>query len=86
MASAALAVATPVLSGRVVDAIVHGAATGIVVGLAALIAGIAIAEAGLGLVTRWLSARIGEGLILDLRTARIIGSGVRTNGLGQQQG
>jgi ABC-type multidrug transport system fused ATPase/permease subunit len=40
-----------------------------VIGLAALIAGIAIAEAGLGLVTRWLSANIGEGLILDLRTA-----------------
>jgi ABC-type multidrug transport system fused ATPase/permease subunit len=39
-----------------------------VIGLASLIAVIAVAEAGLGLVTRWLSARIGEGLILDLRT------------------
>ncbi|HET9256064.1 MAG TPA: ABC transporter ATP-binding protein [Pseudonocardiaceae bacterium] len=67
--TAALAVATPVLSGRVVDGIVHGAAPGIVLGLAGLIAVIAIAEAGLGLVTRWLSAGIGEGLILDLRTA-----------------
>jgi ABC-type multidrug transport system fused ATPase/permease subunit len=67
--TAALAVATPVLSGHVVDAIVHGAATDVVIGLASLIAGIAIAEAGLGLVTRWLSASIGEGLILDLRTA-----------------
>src|SRR5215207_8160020 len=36
---------------------------------AVLIAVIAVAEAGLGLLTRWLSARIGEGLILDLRTA-----------------
>lgn len=34
-----------------------------------MIALIAVAEAGLGLVTRWLSAGIGEGLILDLRTA-----------------
>jgi ABC-type multidrug transport system fused ATPase/permease subunit len=67
--TAVLAVATPVLAGRVVDAIVRGAQPGVVVGLAALIAGIAVAEAGLGLVTRWLSARIGEGLILDLRTA-----------------
>jgi ATP-binding cassette, subfamily B, bacterial len=67
--TAALAVATPVLSGHVVDAIVHSAATDVVIGLASLIAGIAIAEAGLGLVTRWLSASIGEGLILDLRTA-----------------
>ncbi|HEY3895963.1 MAG TPA: ABC transporter ATP-binding protein [Pseudonocardiaceae bacterium] len=69
VATAALAVATPVLAGRVVDAIVHGAALGVVLGLAALIAVIALAEAGLGLATRWLSASIGEDLILDLRTA-----------------
>ncbi|MGH3708041.1 MAG: ABC transporter ATP-binding protein [Pseudonocardiaceae bacterium] len=69
IATATLAVATPVLAGRVVDAIVRGAAPGVVVGLASLIAGIAIAEAGLGLTSRWLSARLGEGLILDLRTA-----------------
>jgi ATP-binding cassette, subfamily B, bacterial len=66
--SAALAVATPVLAGQVVDAIVEGSSSGVVVGLAVLIALIALAEAGLGLLTRWLSARIGEGLILDLRT------------------
>jgi ABC-type multidrug transport system fused ATPase/permease subunit len=66
---AVLAVATPTLAGRVVDAIVEGDERSIVVGLAALIAVIAVAEAGLGLVTRWLSAGIGEGLILDLRTA-----------------
>jgi ATP-binding cassette, subfamily B, bacterial len=67
--TASLAVATPVLAGRVVDAIVDGRSLDLVLGLAALIAGIAVAEAGLGLATRWLSARIGEGLILDLRTA-----------------
>ncbi|HZA17802.1 MAG TPA: ABC transporter ATP-binding protein [Pseudonocardiaceae bacterium] len=66
--TAVLAVATPVLAGRVVDAIVQGEAPDVVIGLASLIAVIAVAEAGLGLVTRWLSARIGEGLILDLRT------------------
>ncbi|GAA3731684.1 ABC-type multidrug transport system fused ATPase/permease subunit [Spinactinospora alkalitolerans] len=67
--SAVLAVATPLLAGRVVDAIDEGAALNLVVGLAVLIAVIAVAEAALGLVTRWLSASIGEGLILDLRTA-----------------
>jgi len=67
--TAALAVATPVLAGRVVDAIVDGASKDVVYQLAALIAVIAIVEAGLGLVARWLSARIGEGLILDLRTS-----------------
>jgi ABC-type multidrug transport system fused ATPase/permease subunit len=67
--TAVLAVATPVLAGRVVDAIVQRSSLRVVVVLAVLIAVIALAEAGLGLLARWLSARIGEGLILDLRTA-----------------
>lgn len=66
---AALAVAPPVLAGRVLDAIGQSAPLGVVVGLAALIAGLAVAEAGIGLLARWLSAGLGEGLILDLRTA-----------------
>ncbi|MGW8883773.1 ABC transporter ATP-binding protein [Streptomyces sp. NPDC055749] len=67
--TALLAVATPVLAGQVVDAIIQGRDTGVVTRIAALIAVIAVAEAGLGLLTRWLSAGLGEGLILDLRTA-----------------
>ncbi|MEU8679240.1 ABC transporter ATP-binding protein [Streptomyces sp. NPDC048560] len=67
--TALLAVATPVLAGSVVDAIIQGKDTGVVTGLALLIALIAVAEAALGLLTRWLSAGLGEGLILDLRTA-----------------
>lgn len=67
--SAALAVATPVLAGRVVDEITEGGAPGVVIGLAAVIATVALAEAAVSLVTRWLSSTIGEGLILDLRTA-----------------
>lgn len=67
--TALLAVATPVLAGRVVDAIVQGKESGTVIRLALLIAVIAVAEAGLGLLTRLLSATLGEGLILDLRTA-----------------
>ncbi|MFF3171270.1 ABC transporter ATP-binding protein [Streptomyces sp. NPDC057900] len=66
---ALLAVATPVLAGRVVNAIVQGKENGTVTRLALLIAVIAVAEAGLGLLTRLLSATLGEGLILDLRTA-----------------
>ncbi|MPZ92922.1 MAG: ATP-binding cassette domain-containing protein [Actinobacteria bacterium] len=66
--TAILAVATPVLAGRVVNAIVEGAEQEVVIALAGLIAFIAVTEAGLGLVSRWLSATIGEGLILDLRT------------------
>ncbi|GAA2924045.1 MULTISPECIES: ABC transporter ATP-binding protein [Streptomycetaceae] len=67
--TALLAVATPVLAGRVVDAIVQGEEAGVVVRLALLIAVIAVAEAGLALLIRLLSATLGEGLILDLRTA-----------------
>ncbi|MFF9049819.1 ABC transporter ATP-binding protein [Streptomyces erythrochromogenes] len=67
--TALLAVATPVLASRVVTAIVDGRDSGAVTRLAVLIAVIAVAEAGLGLLARRLSATLGEGLILDLRTA-----------------
>ncbi|MFI5747543.1 ABC transporter ATP-binding protein [Streptomyces sp. NPDC051644] len=69
VATALLAVATPVLAGRVVNAIVAGEDGGTVTRLSLLIAVIAVVEAALGLVGRWLSANLGEGLILDLRTA-----------------
>jgi len=67
--SAALAVATPVLAGKVVDAIVAKTAVDVVVNLALLIALVAVLDAGLSLVIRWISANLGEGVILDLRTA-----------------
>jgi ATP-binding cassette, subfamily B, bacterial len=69
VAVAALAVATPVLAGRIFDVINSGGAAGVVIGLAALIAVIAVAETGGGIVQRYLSATLGEGLILDLRAA-----------------
>ncbi|NAZ83771.1 ATP-binding cassette domain-containing protein [Kineococcus sp. R8] len=66
--SAVLGVATPVLAGRVIDAMT-ASDSGLVVRLALLIAVVAVADAGLGLLVRWLSSTIGENLILDLRTA-----------------
>ena len=72
MLGAGIGVATPVLAGLVVDAITGtgpGEARGrTVIILAATIAGLAILDAGLQLAQRWYSARIGEGVILDLRT------------------
>jgi ABC-type multidrug transport system fused ATPase/permease subunit len=68
-AGSVLGVATPLLAGRVVDAIVHAEPVDTVAGLAVLIAVIALVETGLGLLTRYLSASIGENLILDLRRA-----------------
>ena len=40
-----------------------------VVQLALVIAGLALLDAGVGLLGRWQSSSIGEGLILDLRRA-----------------
>ncbi|MFT3661015.1 MAG: ABC transporter ATP-binding protein [Gordonia sp. (in: high G+C Gram-positive bacteria)] len=69
--TAVLTVVTPLLAGRVVDLISTGTAeaASTIVALATAIAVIAVAEAGVGLATRWLSANLGEGLILDLRRA-----------------
>jgi ATP-binding cassette subfamily B protein len=67
--AAVLTVATPVIAGRIVTAINDGGPLNLVLALAGLIAVIAVVEAGVGLLSRWLSATIGEGLILDLRTA-----------------
>jgi ATP-binding cassette subfamily C protein len=57
-----------VLAGRVVDSIVAGGPAGTIVGLAHLIAGVAVAEAGVSVLTRWLSSSLGERVIYDLRT------------------
>ncbi|MEW6476636.1 MAG: ABC transporter ATP-binding protein [Actinomycetota bacterium] len=65
--SAILAVATPVLAGWVVDAIIKEGSERRVLFLAAAIAVVAVLDAVVGIAERWQSARIGEGLILDLR-------------------
>jgi ATP-binding cassette, subfamily B, bacterial len=69
VAAALLTVATPILAGWVVDEIVGGGDRGRIVVLALLIAGLALVDAGVGLAERWQSAKIGEGIILDLRRA-----------------
>src|ERR687898_2911141 len=67
--AALFTVATPVLAGQVVDAIVQGRDEGRVIGLAGLIAMVAVFDAVVGIAARWQSSKIGEGLILDLRRA-----------------
>src|SRR5690606_15389647 len=66
-AAAVIGVGLPVLAGRAVDAIVDGAERSWVVTLAALFAGLSVIDAAVGLIERRTSARLGEGLILDLR-------------------
>jgi ATP-binding cassette subfamily B protein len=65
---AALVVAPPLLLKAIIDDGVRTGDVSLVVWLAALVAVVAVVDAGFGLVTGWLSSRIGEGLIYDLRT------------------
>ena len=69
IADALIGVATPVLAGRVVNQITAHGKLHTVVLIAVVIAVLAVIDAGLSLAQRWYSARIGEGLIYDLRTS-----------------
>jgi ATP-binding cassette subfamily B protein len=65
---AALAVAPPLLFKEIID---HGVLQGnqrVVIIVSLILAGIAVLQAVLGMVQRWFSSTIGEGLIFDLRT------------------
>ncbi|MCW2538640.1 MAG: transporter ATP-binding protein [Frankiales bacterium] len=64
---ALIGVATPVLAGRVINEITSHGQLHVVVWIAVLIAGLAVFDAGFSFAQRWYSARIGEGLIFDLR-------------------
>ncbi|MET0966874.1 MAG: ABC transporter ATP-binding protein [Nakamurella sp.] len=66
--SSVIGVATPLLAGDVINEISAKGSVNVVLMLAAVIAGLAVLDALLSLVTRWFSSRIGEGLIFDMRT------------------
>ena len=66
---ALIGVATPVLAGRVVNEITRHGEVRVVVKIAIVIAALAVVDAVLSFAQRWYSARIGEGLIFDMRTA-----------------
>ncbi|SEL98390.1 ABC transporter ATP-binding protein [Nonomuraea pusilla] len=68
VAGAVIVVANPLLMKSVIDDGIMQRRADVVVGLAVAIAALALVDAGLTLVQRWFSARIGEGLIYDLRT------------------
>ncbi len=60
--------ATPLIYKAIIDQGIEQGRTGLVIGLAGLVAALAVLSAANGLAQRWFSARIGEGLIHDLRT------------------
>jgi ATP-binding cassette, subfamily B, bacterial len=69
IADALIGVATPILAGRVVNQISGHGSVRVVVQIAFVIAGLAVIDAVLSFAQRWYSARIGEGLIFDMRTS-----------------
>ena len=64
----ATVVAQPLLFRRIIDLGVTPGDRQVVTTCALLIAGLAVLDAAITLVSRWFSSRIGEGLIYDLRT------------------
>jgi ATP-binding cassette subfamily B protein len=65
---ALITVVNPLLLREVIDKGILTRDQGLVIGIAAAVAGVALFDAFLGVVNRWFSARIGESLIYDLRT------------------
>ncbi|WP_228265873.1 ABC transporter ATP-binding protein [Microlunatus elymi] len=65
---AAIGVVPPLLFKDIIDHGVLGKDYRLVVWLAVLVALLAVADAGLSVLQRWYSSRVGEGLIFDLRT------------------
>ncbi len=68
IATSILTVAQPLVFRVIVDDGITVGDAGLVTWLAIVIAVLAVVDAGVGIVSRWFSARIGEGLIFDLRT------------------
>ncbi len=66
--SSLLVVAQPLLFRRLVDQGITAGNSTVVTTCAVLVLVLALVDAGAGLVGRWFSSRIGEGLIFDLRT------------------
>ena len=65
---ALVAAASPLIYRAIIDNGILAGQSEVVVELAVLLAVLAVLAAGLSLAERWISARIGEGLIFDMRT------------------
>ncbi|HTZ08449.1 MAG TPA: ABC transporter ATP-binding protein [Acidimicrobiales bacterium] len=65
---AVVTAANPLIYRSIIDTGIRHHRTGYIVALALLVAGLAVFDAGISLWQRWVSARVGEGLIYDMRT------------------
>jgi ATP-binding cassette, subfamily B, bacterial len=69
IAAALIALVPPFAFRAILDTAIPDSNRGLITLLAAVVVVAALADAGLAIVQRWCSARIGEGLIFDLRVA-----------------
>jgi len=65
---AVVTVSYPILLGVIIDKGIIPKRTGVVLALAGVVVGLAIFDSLLTVVSRYFTARVGEGLIYDLRT------------------
>jgi ATP-binding cassette, subfamily B, bacterial len=64
---AVIGVVNPLILRAIIDQGIFKKEVGLIEGLAILVAVLAVADAGLGLAERFVSAKVGEGLIFDMR-------------------
>jgi ATP-binding cassette, subfamily B, bacterial len=65
---AVISVANPLIYRDIIDDGILGKNARLVIELALLLAGLSVFDAGLSVLQRWISAKVGESLIFDLRT------------------
>ena len=65
---AVISVVNPLIYREVINGGILGRNARLVVELALLLAGLSVFDAGLSVLMRWISAKVGESLIFDLRT------------------
>ncbi|HEX3590233.1 MAG TPA: ABC transporter ATP-binding protein [Pseudonocardiaceae bacterium] len=65
---AVISVLNPLIYREIINGGILGQNAGLVVKLALLLGGLAVFDAGLSILQRWVSATVGESLIYDLRT------------------
>jgi ATP-binding cassette subfamily B protein len=65
---AAITVVNPLLLRELINRGIIGRDQGVIIGVALTVVGVTLFDALLGVINRYFSARIGEGLIYDLRT------------------
>ncbi len=68
VADAVIGVVNPLLFRAIINHGILGKDSGLIISLALLAAGLSVLDTGLSIAERWVSAKVGEGLIFDMRS------------------